>query len=217
MKLSDIPVFAAQYSKQLREDGVELHPVQATSKKIATKFWGAAWMRHLATCEQTGLYLAPGRSLLRHGAVIDFCIEEGKIAAKVAGEYLYDVELSMEPLDEEQGEALAQLCSGELASLLALLEGKLSDRLIQQLFDPDLGLLPQSQDWKMSCSCEDWAEPCCHAAAVLYATGVALDADPAKLFELRGLKMESLLANDALVAPLDVDMETLSKTFHIDF
>lgn len=216
MKLSEIPSLSEKYRQQLSDEGVDLHPVQATSKKIATQFWGAAWMRHLADCEQTGLYLAPGRSLLRHGAVIDFCLEEGKISAKVAGEYLYDVELRLEPLDEEKREALAQLCSGELASLLALLEGKLSDRLIQHLFDPALGLLPQSQEWRMSCSCEDWAEPCCHAAAVLYAAGVVLDADPAKLFELRGVKMETLLANDALVAPLDMDMKSLSKTFHLD-
>ena len=62
---------AAERLENLRADGAELHPVVNASRKLASNFWGSAWMKHLARCEAGGLCLAPGRSLLRHGCVLD--------------------------------------------------------------------------------------------------------------------------------------------------
>src|SRR5207237_9701640 len=44
------------------------------------------------------------------------------------------------------------------------------------------------------CSCPDWADPCKHAAAVVYLVADVLDADPFALLLLRGRSRDEVLA-----------------------
>ena len=56
-----------------------------------------------------------------------------------------------------------------------------------------LHLLPHSErDFKTSCSCPDYANPCKHIAGVYYLLASALDRDPFLMFELRGLSRDAL-------------------------
>lgn len=193
LKAADLERFAQQHREQLMAAGVELHPVVSSSRKLATRFWGSAWMRHLSVCESGGWSLAPGRSLLRHGCVQDLRVAPGLVEALVSADELYEVQLRLAPPDEERVESLAALCAGKIDSLLSLLEGRVDEALLQQLCDPENGLLPDACDWRISCSCPDWSEPCPHAAAAMYALGILLDAQPELLFTLRSIDPSALL------------------------
>ena len=215
LKAADLERLAQQHREQLLAAGVELHPVVSRSRKLATRFWGSAWMRHLAVCESGGLSLAPGRTLLRHGCVLDVQVAPGRVTAVVSADALYDVELRLRPPEEERVEALAALCAGKIDSLLSLLEGRVDAALLQQLCDPENGLLPDARDWHISCSCPDWSEPCPHAAAAMYALGVLLDAQPELLFTLRAIEPAVLLRKPD-IAPAAYDVSLLGATFGID-
>lgn len=193
LKAADLERLAQQHREQLVAAGVELHPVVSSSRKLATSFWGSAWMRRLSVCETGGLCLAPGRTLLRHGCVLDVRVAPGRAEALVSADKLYEVELRLSPPEEEQVEHLATLCAGKIDTLLSLLEGRVDEALLQQLCDPENGLLPDARDWHISCSCPDWSEPCPHAAAVMYALGVLLDSQPELLFTLRSIDPSALL------------------------
>lgn len=202
----------------LRAAGEDPRPVVNTTRKLATRFWGSAWMRHLAQCEAGGLCLAPGRTLLRHGCVLDLRICSGAISARVSAEELYEVQLSIRPFDEEQLATLQQTCTGRIDSLVSLMEGKVDAAVLQCLCDAETGLLPTPADWRMRCSCPDWCEPCPHAAAAIYAAGCLIDADPTLLFTLRCVDPAALMQAPASVAPMaDFDTAALAATFGIDF
>ena len=215
MRAADLAALAAERAEKLRAEGVELSPVVGTSRKLAANFWGSAWMKHLALCESGGLCLAPGRTLLRHGCVLDVRISPGTIRALVSAQELCEVELHLAPLSEEQQEELRALCSGHIGSLVALLEGQANADLLQQLCEPESGLLPAPEDWRMSCTCPDWAEPCPHAAAAIYAAGILIDREPALLFTLRELDPAALIALPS--APTTPhDPTTRATTFGIE-
>lgn len=218
LRAADLAKLAAERAQCLRAAGEELCPLPApkSARKLAERFWGSAWMRHLAQCEAGGLCLAPGRTLLRHGCVLDLRIAPGSIKALVSAQELYEVNLRLDALSEEQSEQLATLCSGQVNSLVALLEGKTNEELLHTLCEPESGLLPAPQDWHMSCTCPDWAEPCPHAAAAIYAAGLLIDHDPALLFTLRSLDPAALISLPTEHHTSELDPSTLGTTFGIE-
>lgn len=215
LSVKELERLAAERLAELQAEGRELQPLKNSTRKLAVNFWGSAWMKHLANCEEGGLCLAPGRSLLRHGCVLDLRIAPGMVRALVSSDELYEVELCLAPLDDERVEQLRELCSGHIDSLMSLLEGKVDTALLARLCDPENGLLPEPHEWRMRCSCPDWTSPCPHAAAAIYGAGVLMDADPSLLFELRGITPAQLLAAP-VAAAADFDTAALSATFGID-
>lgn len=214
LKAADLQKLAEARKAELLADGVELHPVHNSTRKLASHFWGSAWMKQLAHCESGGMCLAPGRTLLRHGCVLDVRITRCRITALVSAEELFEIELRLAPLSDEQFENLSRSCSGHIDSLLSLLEGKVDSAVLEQLCHPETGLLPTPADWQMRCSCPDWAEPCPHAAAAIYAAGCLIDADPTLLFTLRGIEPEHLLRQPENT--VELDSAGLSAMFGID-
>ena len=205
---------AATRIAEYQAGGEELHPVVNKTRKLAANFWGSAWMKQLALCESGGMSLAPGRTLLRHGCVLHVDIRPGEITALISAEEVYEVQLKLAPLDEERLQALAAGCSGHIDSLLSLMQGKVDKAVLAQLCHPETGLLPTPEDWKMSCTCPDWADPCPHAAAAIYAAGCLIDKTPELLFTLRALQPENLLSAPAPTHELNTDK--LSALFGID-
>ncbi len=216
LRAAELETLAAARLAELQAAGEELHPVVSRSRALVSHFWGKAWMRHLAACEAGGLCLAPGRTLLRHGCVLDVQLAPGLIRARVSTQRLEEVELHLAPLDEERQAELVQLCQGRIDSLVSLMEGRVDETVLAPLCDPQLGLLPEPADWRMHCSCADWAEPCPHAAAAIYAAGVLIDADPSLLFTLRSLDPATLLRPTAQAEASDFAAGDLGKLFGIE-
>ena len=83
---------------------------------------------------------------------------------------------------------------------MELLQGNLSDQVMEVVTDRQEGLFPLPGEISLKCSCPDWAMMCKHVAAVLYGVGARLDHKPELLFKLRGVDHEELIAADAEAA-----------------
>jgi uncharacterized Zn finger protein len=76
-------------------------PSRPKGRKIAHSFWGQAWCDRLEAHHNYENRLAPGRSYLRKGAVLDLRIETGYVTALVADELNCEVSIRIKPLEEE--------------------------------------------------------------------------------------------------------------------
>ena len=180
--------------QKLSKKGVQIKPVVVKGTKIAKTFWGAAWCNHLESFSDYENRLPRGRTYVRNGSVCHLDIRSGAVEAMVSGSTMYTVNISIKPLSVRSWEALKRKCSGRIASLLELLQGRLSEHVMSVVTDRDGGLFPLPREIEMHCSCPDWAVMCKHVAAVLYGVGARLDEEPELLFLLRGVDHEELIS-----------------------
>ncbi|PKN04802.1 MAG: hypothetical protein CVU74_05075, partial [Deltaproteobacteria bacterium HGW-Deltaproteobacteria-9] len=177
---------AEKVATKAKKAGKDLHPVVAAGRRaIAHTFWGKAWCDNLEAYSDFENRLPRGRTYVRNGSVIDLKIEPGKVRALVMGSRLYQIEISIAAVSDSHWQALAKECTGAIASLVELLQGKLSQAVMTRICQPTTGLFPAPRDIQLDCSCPDWATMCKHVAAVLYGVGARLDAQPELLFTLR--------------------------------
>ena len=189
---------ARREGKQLERKGAKSgrkpSPVVIEGRAIAHSFWGKAWCGNLESYRDYEYRLPRGRSYVRNGAVLDLAIGAGRIQAVVSGTQLYDVDIRIKPLAQAHWGRLKAQCAGQIDSLIELLEGRLSDRVMGIVTDRNQGLFPAPKEIEMSCSCPDWATMCKHVAAVMYGVGARLDAQPELLFTLRNVEHGELIA-----------------------
>lgn len=181
-------------AKERGKDGRQPSPVSIEGRTIARSFWGKAWCENLESYRDYEYRLPRGRSYLRNGAVLDLAVTPGKIAAVVSGSMLYEVEVAIQPIEAGHWGRIKGECAGEVGSLIELLEGRLSDRVMRIITHREQGLFPKPVQIKMTCSCPDWATMCKHVAAVMYGVGARLDAQPELLFTLRQVDHGELIA-----------------------
>jgi uncharacterized Zn finger protein len=143
--------------------------------------------------------LSRGRSYIRNGSVCDLVIEPGRVAARVVGNDLYRVEINIKKLPPVRWRAIRRASMGGIASVIELLQGRLSAAVMAVMIHPKNGLFPRPQDIDMRCSCPDFAVMCKHVAASLYGVGARLDSRPELLFVLRGVDHMQLI--DEAVRP----------------
>ncbi len=188
---------AMKKMESLRKKGVDVQPVEIDGRKIAQSFWGQAWCEHLESFSDFENRLPRGRTYVRNGAVCHLAIAKGHVEAKVSGSELYDVKVAIKPLQEKKWKTIKGSCSGQIGSLLELLQGRLSDEVMGVVTHRKEGLFPLPGEMTFRCSCPDWASMCKHVAAVLYGVGSRLDTKPELLFLLRGVNHEELIQADA--------------------
>jgi len=181
----------------LRKKGVEIQPVEIEGRKIAATFWGEAWCEHLESFSDFENRLPRGRTYVRNGSVCHLAVAKGHVDAKVSGSALYTVQVKIKTLAGKKWKAIKTRCSGQIGSLLELLQGRLSDQVMQVVTDRGEGLFPLRGEMSFHCSCPDSALMCKHVAAVLYGVGARLDVKPELLFTLRGVNHDELIAADA--------------------
>ncbi len=117
MSVAEVHRRAMFFSEKLTSEGVSLQPVSSSKKAIATTFWGQAWNKNISKYSYFSDQLTPGRTLLRHGSVIDLKVSNGVIRALVAGSSLYDVEIKAETLPLDQWNTLVESAMGDIATL----------------------------------------------------------------------------------------------------
>lgn len=188
---------AMKKMEALRKKGVDVQPVTIDGRKIAKSFWGEAWCEHLESFSDFENRLPRGRTYVRNGSVCHLAVAKGKIEAKVSGSELYSVKVAIKTLPGKKWQALKGRCGGQIGSLLELLQGRLSDHVMEVVTDRKQGLFPLPGEMSFGCSCPDWAGMCKHVAAVLYGVGARLDTKPELLFTLRGVNHEELIETDA--------------------
>lgn len=201
---------AEQDLARQQKKGQVLQPIRVQGTRIASSFWGKAWCNHLESFSDAANRLPRGRSYLRTGAVIDLRIETGKVLASVSGSDVYRIDVEIQPLPAAQWQAIVKACAGQVASLVELLQGRLSDAVMKTVTRPDGGLFPQHRQIRMRCSCPDSAALCKHLAAVLYGVGARLDQEPELLFQLRHVDPQALVQQAVSLpaaAPADSTLE----------
>jgi uncharacterized Zn finger protein len=181
----------------LRKKGVDIQPVQIDGRKIAKSFWGEAWCEHLESFSDFENRLPRGRTYVRNGSVCHLALAKGRVEAKVSGSELYEVKVTIKTLPGKKWETLKGRCGGQIGSLIELLQGRLSDHVMEVVTHREEGLFPLPGEMSFTCSCPDVARMCKHVAAVLYGVGARLDNKPELLFALRGLDHEELIEADA--------------------
>jgi uncharacterized Zn finger protein len=127
--------------------------------------------------------------------VIDLKIKSGEVRAKVVGSNLYNVNVTVVAVPRKQWHSISTDCAGSIDSLVELLQGRLSNAVMERICRPDTGLFPTPQEIQFSCSCPDWASMCKHVAAVLYGVGARLDSQPELIFALRRVDPRDLVAD----------------------
>ena len=187
----------AQAQKQvtkLKKKGKKIEPVTITGNKIAKTFWGKSWCEHLEQFSDYSNRLPRGRTYARNGSVCHLSIKKGKIEALVSGSSLYNINIKIKALSADKWKTIQKQCSGQIGSMLELLQGKLSDSVMKVVTEPTTGLFPLSDEINLECDCPDWADLCKHLAAVLYGVGARLDESPELLFLLRGVDHSNLIS-----------------------
>jgi uncharacterized Zn finger protein len=216
---------AMRAMEKLRKKGHDIQPVRIDGRQIARTFWGKAWCEHLEKFSDFENRLPRGRTYVRNGSVCHLSMAKGRIVAKVCGSELYDIEIAIKPLSKDKWRHVKESCAGQVGSLLELLQGRLSDHVMQIVTDRDRGLFPLPGEIDLDCSCPDWADMCKHVAAVMYGIGARLDEMPELLFVLRGVDHTELVGQDAAKAVVTKAKKTgrrtlaeseLSEVFGID-
>lgn len=184
---------AARRLAQLRKKGQSVAPVLIDGRKIAKTFWGASWCGNLERYSDFANRLPRGRSYVRSGSVVDLQIGPGLVTALVSGSDVYDVRVTVTPLPPSRWRAVCRDVSGAIDSVIELLQGRLSDRVMTRLCADGTGLFPSPREIDFDCSCPDGAHMCKHVAAVLYGVGARLDHEPGLLFSLRQVKEADLV------------------------
>lgn len=211
---------AKQLAAKLRKKGEKLNPVEIEGRNIANTFWGKAWCKNLECYSDYENRLPRGRSYARHGSVIDLKIGSGEVTGRVNGSSLYTVKITIKGVADNKWMQLVDQCSGQIDSLIELLQGKFSKSVMELITQPELGLFPNPKEIKLNCSCPDHAYMCKHVAATLYGVGARLDSQPEDLFLLRQVNHMDLFATaQAMEGVQDGASEVgddLSELFGID-
>ena len=143
-----VPV-AARRAKALREmnnlrkKGKDLQPIEIEGRTIARSFWGKRWCEHLESFSDYANRLPRGRTYLRNDSVCHLAIQPGRIDAIVSGSELYDVTIRIDKLKAVVWKSVKTRCSGQIGSMLELLQGKLSQQVMGVVTDRDRGLFPK--------------------------------------------------------------------------
>jgi uncharacterized Zn finger protein len=212
-------------AKMVRK-GQALSPVTASRGAIAKSFWGKAWCQNLERYSDYSNRLPRGRTYLRNGSVIDLTIGPGEVIAQVMGSSLYRITVSISEVAGANWQAIARDCARSIDTLVELLQGQLSNSVMERITRPGTGLFPSPTEISFSCSCPDSAAMCKHVAATLYGIGARLDSAPELLFGLRKVDAKELIArageNEMPVHKLPgagriLESSKLADVFGIDF
>ncbi|MCC7007033.1 MAG: hypothetical protein IT497_10390 [Ottowia sp.] len=212
--------------KSLEKQGRICQPVTVEGRAIARTFWGKKWCDNLESYSDYATRLPRGRRYVRNGSVIDLQVTKGKITALVFGSEMYEISIAVRALDAKLWQSILHECSGKVASLVELLQGRLSNAVMEVVTRSGTGLFPAPKQIDFYCSCPDSASMCKHVAATLYGVGVRLDSHPELLFQLCHVdplelieQVSSMPVTDVQVALSEhqkLDASDLSSLFGID-
>jgi len=161
-------------------------------------WWGKSWVRAVEEAAYGEHDLRAGRTLARSGRIGAITLSASGFVAAVedpssGGDGMWAVAGQLPQLGERDTEAFCEVVEAESGRVAALLAGELPHTLVEHAEEAGVEVLPYGTELSTSCSCDNWADPCPHALAVLYQLAWLIDDDPFVLLHLRGLPRADLL------------------------
>ncbi len=154
-------------------------------------WWGEHWLRSLENVDYDNR-LPRGATYARRGNVVSIKIKDNRITAKVSGSRKtpYTVNVIIPPFFEEDIDVLMTKIIERPALISKLLNRELDPSILDIANEVGLRVFPkQWTDFKMQCSCPDWAVPCKHLASVIYMVSREIDNNPFLVFEIHKVKL----------------------------
>lgn len=172
--------------------------------QFSRTWWGKKFIEAIEYLTDSGR-LSRGRSYASGGKIKSFEIQGGKVTAKVRGsinpyfgvykEPLYTTTIEFQPISATKWSAVIALIASRASLISRLLLNEIPETIEDSFASLGVHLLPYDPvDFKSSCSCPDYSNPCKHIAGLHYRVAAELDRDPFLLFELRGLSRADLHA-----------------------
>ncbi len=149
-------------------------------------WWGEQWLQSLNNIDYSNR-LPRGATYARKGAVKVINIRGNKIFAKVAGSQPkpYEVKITLPPFKESKLEPFINELMTKPVIVSKMLNRELDHEVLEIAERMNLKVFPkQWDDFKMQCSCPDWAVPCKHLASVIYKMSAEIDNNPFLVFLL---------------------------------
>lgn len=169
--------------------------------KFGRTWWGEHWLRSLENVDYDNR-LPRGASYARNGYVKNIKTKGNQISAKVAGSRPrpYNVNIIVPPFFENQIELLIDEVVKRPALISKLLNRELDPEILSIAEEKGLKVFPrQWTDFKMQCSCPDWAVPCKHLASVIYTISREIDNNPFMVFEIHNVDLLEELKKRGIV------------------
>jgi hypothetical protein len=153
---------------------------------MSTRAGHGPWARLLATAvvrDEGSAVAERGRVLVREGAVGPIEVEQGTLAATVAG---CSVAITANPVPPRIWAAMARFARGN-RPLVEAVEGRAQSVHLEHLMIEDWSepLVPRPYELGRRCTC-DREDLCEHVAALAFAVADGIDADPSLLLRWRG-------------------------------
>ena len=163
-------------------------------------WWGKEWLRSLDNIDYSNR-LPRGMRYARNGSVRKLTIKGNTITASVQGSMVrpYHVTIVVPPFFEDDIERLMNELLQRPTIISRLLNRELAPEVLDIAQRLGLKVFPQQwTDFKMQCSCPDWAVPCKHLAAVIYMISHEIDNNPFLVFELHRVDLLAELSKRGL-------------------
>jgi len=173
------------------------------AEKFGKTWWGEHWLRSLENVDYDNR-LPRGASYARNRRVKDINIKGNQIVAKVSGSRPtpYKVTVTVPPFFDKDIERLIGQIIARPTLISKLLNRELDPSILGIAENLGLKVFPrQWTDFKMQCSCPDWAVPCKHLASVIYMLSREIDNNPFLIFEIHNVNLIEELKKREIFIP----------------
>lgn len=161
------------------------------AKLFGNTWWGAHWLKSLDNIDYDNR-LPRGATYARNGRVEEVKIKENQVSAKVSGSRPkpYKVTIIVPPFFDDKIDLLMMQIVERPMLISRLLNRELDPEILNIAEKIGLKVFPrQWTDFKMQCSCPDWAVPCKHLAAVIYMVSQEIDNNPFLVFQIHKVNL----------------------------
>lgn len=161
------------------------------AKGFGNTWWGSRWLLSLTHIDYENR-IPRGATYARAGAVREIKVVGNVINAKVSGRRPrpYSVIIIVPPFFPEDVEKLLQRIMSRPDIVSKLLKHELDPEVLDIASECGLKIFPEKwTDFKMQCSCPDWAVPCKHLAAVIYMMSREIDNNPFLVFKIHNVDL----------------------------
>lgn len=185
------------------------------AQQFGKTWWGEHFLQALTDIDYSNR-LPRGRSYARNGSVAEIKTADNRIDAIVKGSRRtpYKVQITLPLFSDSEKTTLMKAITADPLMLSHLLNRELPDELNAIAKKNRIAVFPDKwSDFKMNCSCPDWAVPCKHLASVIYMLSADIDRNPFLIFQLHGLDILKELTKSGMTVEEEMNISSFEQSF----